>query len=298
MTIPPQFILMIVLFGPGILACYIFIKKIQQNRARMREKIEENETGSIPGHSLLEKIERTHEEVADKIIFLIFPTIIHACVFYMFFENRTADEVTFLLLFGAETGIIALLGFKLWRLLKELERYRLGYRGEVFVSQILQPLSLMGFRIFHDLKIENLKIDHVLINDSGVFCLDTETPVKPKAYLRRKQSEVSFDGRELHFPWGSDSNSVTAVQRNASTLARLLRERTGETIPVYPLLILPGWKINRTSKGPVNVVNPRELPGGLFYFPDFPMSERLMDKIEKALTETALEVELQKQNVS
>ena len=293
MTIPPQFILMIVLFGPGIVACYIFIKKIQQNRARMRERIEEDETVSLPGHSLLEKIERTHEEVADKIV-----SIIHACVFYMFFENRTADEVTFLLLFAAETGIIALLGFKLWRLLKELEKYRLGYRGEVFVSQLLQPLTLMGFRIFHDLEIESLKIDHVLINDSGVFCLDTETPVKPKAFLRRKQSEVTYNGQELQFPWGSDASSVRSVQRNASTLAKLLRDRTGESIPVYPVLILPGWKINRTQKGPVNVVNPRELPAGLFYFPDFPMSERLMNKIEKVLTDQGLEILLEKQKVS
>ena len=293
MTIPPQFILMIVLFGPGIIACYIFIKKIQQNRARLRETIDDGEPVTLPGHSMLEKIERTHEEVADKIVFLIFPTIIHACVFYMFFENRTGDEMTFLLLFGAETGIIALLGFKLWRLLKELEQYRRGYRGEIFVSQILQPLTLMGYRIFHDLEFEGFKIDHVLINDSGVFCLDTETPGQGKKQSR----ELTYDGQKIHYPWGSDSASLRAVQRNASTLARLLRERTGETIPVYPVLILPGWKINRTGKGPVNVVNPRELPAGLFYFPDFPMSDRLMDKIEKALVEKGMEVILEKQKV-
>ena len=50
------------------------------------------------------------------------------------------------------------------------------------------------------------------------------------------------------------------------------------------VLILPGWKINRTGKGPVNVVNPRELPAGLFYFPEYPLSDRLVEKIEEAVT--------------
>jgi hypothetical protein len=84
MTIPPHFILMIVLFGPGIIACYVFIKKIQQNRTRSRDPFEGYESFKLPGHSLLEKIEKIHEQVADKIIFLIFPTIIHASVFYFF----------------------------------------------------------------------------------------------------------------------------------------------------------------------------------------------------------------------
>lgn len=287
MKFSPQFILTIVLFGPGIIACYIFLKKIQQNRTRLRESMEEGETVKLPGHSLLEKIERTHEEVTDKIVFLIFPTIIHASVFYMFFENRTGDEMTFLFLFGVETGIIALLGFKLWRLLKELQKYRLGYRGEVFVSQILQPLTLMGYKILHDLEFDGFKIDHVLINDSGVFCLDTETPETPNSDRRNKSRELVYNGKQIEYPWGSDGSSIRSVQRNASTLAKHLREQTGESIPVYPVLIFPGWKINRTGRGPVNVVNPKELPAGLYYFPDFPMSERLMNKIEHALTDSS-----------
>lgn len=213
MTIPPQFVLMIVLFGPGIIACYIFIKKIQQNRARLRESMEDEEPVKLPGHSVLEKIERTHEKVTDKIVFLIFPTILHACVFYMFFESRAGDEMTFIFLFGVETGIIALLGFKLCRLLRELEKYKVGYRGELFVSQILQPLSLMGYRIFHDLDLEGLKIDHLLINDSGVFCLETETPETPKTFKRKKDRELNYNGREIQYPWGNDASCIRTVQK-------------------------------------------------------------------------------------
>ena len=123
-----------------------------------------------------------------------------------------------------------------------------------------------------------------IIFDFDGLILETETPDIPKSYRRKKERELNYNGRKLQYPWGEDASCILTVQRNASTLARILREQTGEAIPVYPVLILPGWKINRTGKGPVNVVNPRELPAGLFYFPDFPMSERLMDKIEQALT--------------
>ncbi len=47
----------------------------------------------------------------------------------------------------------------------------------------------------------------------------------------------------------------------------------------------------------MNVVNPRELPEGLFYFPDFPMSDRLIDKIEKVLTDKGLEMLIERQKV-
>ena len=289
MSIPPHLILSIVLFGPGIIACYIFIKKIQQNRSKLREPLDSEEPVILPGHSHLEKIEKTHEEVADKIVFLIFPTLIHALVFFVFFESRSANEWTFVFLFGIETGIIALLGFKLWRLLKDLQQHRLDYRGEIFVSQILQPLTLMGFKVFHDIEFLDFRIDHVLINDSGVFCLETETPERPKHFKKKEVNEVTYDGNSLHYPWGQESGSLRNLQRNASILAKMFRDKTGETIPVFPLLLLPGWKITKTGKGAINVINPREIPAGLFYFPDFPISEDLIDKIEMILSEKCLE---------
>ncbi|MCB1122846.1 MAG: NERD domain-containing protein, partial [Verrucomicrobiae bacterium] len=238
MLISPHLILTLVLLGPGILAGYIFLKKIQQNRVRLTEPLEGGTAIRLPGHSLLEKIEKTHEEVADKILFLIFPTLIHALVFYAFFEERTGNEWTFVFLFGIETGIIALVGFRLWRLLKEIEVFRLGFRGEVFVSQILQPLTLMGYRVFHDLEFGSSKIDHVLMNDSGIFCLETETPEKPKGYRSKSLSEVIYDGSSLQYPWGKDTAPLKHLQRNASALAKYLREQIGESIPIYPILLL------------------------------------------------------------
>lgn len=289
MLISPHLILTLVLLGPGILAGYIFLKKIQQNRVRLTEPLEGGTAIRLPGHSLLEKIEKTHEEVADKILFLIFPTLIHALVFYAFFEERTGNEWTFVFLFGIETGIIALVGFRLWRLLKEIEVFRLGFRGEVFVSQILQPLTLMGYRVFHDLEFGSSKIDHVLMNDSGIFCLETETPEKPKGYRSKSLSEVIYDGSSLQYPWGKDTAPLKHLQRNASALAKYLREQIGESIPIYPILLLPGWTINRKAKGSINVLNPREIPAGLFYFPDYPLSEEQIEKIDLVLSKKCLE---------
>lgn len=285
----PHLILTLVLLGPGIIAGYIFLKKIQQNRVHLTEPFEEDSALRLPGHSLLEKIEKTHEEVADKILFLIFPTLIHALVFYVFFEQRSANEWTFVFLFGIETGVIALLGFRLWRLLKELQCFRQGFRGEVFVSQILQPLTLMGYRVYHDLEFGDNKIDHILMNDCGIFCLETEIPQKRKTPAGKTSEEVIYDGTCLQFPWGKETDCLKQLQRNASFLAKYLREQTGQSIPIYPILLLPGWNINRTAKSSINVINPRELPAGLFYFPDFPLSEGQIEEIDMVLSKKSLE---------
>ncbi len=292
MNIPPQLILTIVLIGPGIIAGYIFFKKIQQSRANDRDPIDNDMPIRLPGHSLFIKMEKVHEKVTDKIVFLVFPTMAHAGVFYLLFENSSADEWTFILLFGVETGIIALLGLQLWKLLNELKSYQLGYRGEVFVSQLLQPLTLMGYRVYHDIEIGDEKIDHVLINDSGVFCLDTNMHQISK---ESGSNEAVFDGRNLIFPSGTDSSAILLVQRNASLLSKLLKQKLGESIPVYPILLLPGWKVNRTGKGPVNVVNPKELPAGLFYFPEFPLTESQMDNIGAAIFESWTQMPLEPQ---
>lgn len=283
MTIPPQLILTIVLIGPGIIAGYIFFKKIQQSRAIANDPIDRDMPIRLPGHNLFIKMERVHEKVTDKIVFLAFPTIAHAGVFYLLFENSSADEWTFIILFVVETGVIALLGFQLWRLLKELQAYQFGYRGEVFVSQLLQPLTLMGYQVYHDIEIGEEKIDHVLVNESGIFCLDTKMYPTPKG---TDDGEVSFDGLVLNFPSWQDASGIKGVQRSASLLAKLLKQKLGQSIPVYPILLLPGWKVNRKGRGPVNVINPKELPAGLFYFPEYPLTKEQIDAIETVLFES------------
>jgi hypothetical protein len=280
MTIPPQFILCIVLFGPGIIACYVFFKKIQRNRLPAKDSIDQDLSFQLPAHSSYLKIESLHEAVTDKITFLVFPTIIHAVVFYLLFENNRADEWTFIILFVVESAIIALLGFQLWRLLKELKCYQLGYRAEVFVSQLIQPLTLMGYCVHHDIEIKDCKVDHVIVSESGVFCLKTSTFENPKEH---QSSEVEYDGSSLIFPWGNDSSGLKQVQDNASNLSDLFKEVIGETIPVHPILLLPDWKVKRKGKGPVNVINPKDLPGGLFYFPDSPLSDEQVEDIELVL---------------
>ena len=280
MAVPPQVVLFIVLFGPGIIACYVFFKKIQHSRVTNKESIDQDLTFRLPAHSKYLQIERLHEAVNDKITFLVFPTIIHAVVFYLLFENNGADEWTFIILFAVESAIIALLGFQLWRLLKKIKSNQLCYRAEVFVSQILQPLTRMGYRVYHDIEIKDCKVDHVIVSESGVFCLKTTTY---QNHREQQPMEVEYDGSSLTFPWGNESNGIIEAQDNASNLSNLFKEVIGDSIPVHSILLLPGWKVKPTGKGPVNVINPKELPGGLFYFPESPLSDRQVEDIELVL---------------
>jgi hypothetical protein len=123
----------------------------------------------------------------------------------------------------------------------------LGYFGERYVAEALEPLKARGWRIFHHVPAVNnghaFNLDHVAVGPGGVFCLETKTWRKGAAIPGRKEHSVAFNGRDLEWPWGTDNDPLDQAERNASWLARWLKE-DGETISVSPLLVLPGWWID------------------------------------------------------
>jgi hypothetical protein len=58
---------------------------------------------------------------------------------------------------------------------------------------------------------------------------------------------------------------VKQAQRNAQWLANYLCNKTGESVEITPLVVLPGWFVKTTTKGNfrVNVMNATFLVGFL-----------------------------------
>ncbi|WP_175414827.1 nuclease-related domain-containing protein [Nibricoccus aquaticus] len=132
------------------------------------------------------------------------------------------------------------------RLSENSNRY-LGYFGERYVAEALEPLKARGWRIFHDVPAMNnghsFNLDHVAVGPGGVFCLETKTWRKGPALPGRKEHSVSFNGSDLEWPWGADNAPLDQAERNASWLARWLKNNA-EPAAVSPLLVLPGWWID------------------------------------------------------
>jgi hypothetical protein len=152
------------------------------------------------------------------------------------------------------------------RLLESGDRY-LGYFGERYVAELLDPLREQGWRIFHDVPCEahgkKFNIDHVAVGPGGVFVIETKTRRKGATRPGRKDNVVFFDGRVLDWPWGEDDHGLEQAERNSIWLADTLKAETGERVHVAPILTLPGWWLEiRPSKNPrlCRVANPKWLP--------------------------------------
>jgi hypothetical protein len=69
----------------------------------------------------------------------------------------------------------------------------------------------------------------------------------------------------LQFPFFRTNQPIEQAKRNAKWLSNYLRNKTGEPVEVFPLVVLPGWFVKTSAKGNfrVNVMNANYLPGFL-----------------------------------
>lgn len=185
--------------------------------------------------------------------------------------------------------------YLLWRATRTIKRFanhRLGFLGEQVVGQILDQFSATNARIFHDLEVQEpgkkpWNIDHVVVSPSGVFVIETKCRRKPKgAPGPQKSHQLIFDGQQIVFPapMKPDRHGLDQAQRNADWLSQKLGSLNGEPVPVTPALVFPGWWVEAKGKGPVTVLNAKQLPNFLTGRPTV-LSERLLTAISNQLAE-------------
>ena len=169
------------------------------------------------------------------------------------------------------TGLTGALGslFFAWRIAigaRNVVNYRLGLAGEQIVGTRLEELRASGCQVFHDLEVREKgrdpwNIDHIVVAPTGVYAIETKARRKsiqptPDGQLGHK---VIFDGRCLRYPRGTDTHGLEQAQRNADHLRELLRKQNTTDIPVFPVLVLPGWYVVVQKEGAVTVFNEKQV---------------------------------------
>ena len=152
---------------------------------------------------------------------------------------------------------------RMWRGRKKIQRLRQARDGERAVAECLDLLRDDGHRVFHDIVGPNFNIDHVIIGPKGVFTVETKTLNK---YVG-KDAQLYFDGErvrlgELELP----DNPVPQGRAQASWLKKLIGESTGKTLSVKPVVVFPGWFVERVSGADQSdtwVLEPKALRGFL-----------------------------------
>lgn len=148
--------------------------------------------------------------------------------------------------------------FKIRRHRQAARRIRLGRDGERVVAETLQALVASGWRVFHDIPADGFNIDHVAIGPGGILAIETKTRSKPTSH----RSSVLVTDAGVSIDGGPPDNQVLEqATRQSVWLAGLLKESTGKTYFVRPVVLMPGWYIDdkRRRKEPW-VLERKELP--------------------------------------
>lgn len=145
---------------------------------------------------------------------------------------------------------IALLAWSAWRMIhhaKARRSYLDGLQAELAVAQCLTPLIAEGAMVFHDFPTGKGNIDHIVIGRSAVFAIETKWRRKP-GYKGKDAARVQFDGQQLRFPEHTEVKPVEQALYQAKWLAEFLVSGVGTAVRVVPVLALPGWYVENTSR--------------------------------------------------
>lgn len=145
----------------------------------------------------------------------------------------------------------------------KIDALKLGRDGEKVVGQSLEELRTGGAIVLHDIVANDFNVDHVVISYQGIFVIETKTRSKRKG----KDAKVVFDGENLSVDgWELDRDPIKQVQANTTWIREILKESTGKSFPVKPVVLFPGWFIESVGPHPhdkVWVLNPKALPAFL-----------------------------------
>src|SRR5690606_5046380 len=112
----------------------------------------------------------------------------------------------------------------------------LGFFGERYVAEWLEPLKADGWFIFHDIPClgaaGKFNLDHVAVGPGGIWLIETKTRRKGKARPGLKEHEVTFDGARIIWPWWDDTDSLKQASDNARWLSDWLEKMTGKIFQV------------------------------------------------------------------
>jgi hypothetical protein len=210
-----------------------------------------------PGHSLVKRIEGLNADInCYALSIAVIPLSLYSSYVSRFYFGVAKEGEHTAIIYGLLWIVTTLfLSVKLRGSLKERHAYRLGLDCEMAVGQELNNLMGAGYMVYHDAPAEGFNIDHVVVGRNGVFAIETKGRSKPNRGRGPSDATVIYDGHSLKFPDWIGTEFLDQARRQAEWLSRWLTEVVGEPVPVQPVLVIPGWYVERIRRGNVLVLN-------------------------------------------
>lgn len=211
-----------------------------------------------PGQSLDEEIQRLYEDFILGSGMLALALTVVAVLEFIQWYTATPPHPAFWTIVAALAWVFVV--YRMRKIRKQVRELKQGRDGEKAVGQYLESLREQGASVYHDIPAKGFNVDHVVIAPQGVFVVETKTISKPehgKAEARVENQEILLNGIKL------DRSPIRQAIAEADWMKGILRESTGRDFPVRPVVLLPGWFVQRVKKdsaGGAWVLNPKALP--------------------------------------
>lgn len=212
----------------------------------------------LPGEQAQQQADRLLEAAGNRLIMatLAGPLVL-AC-----WAVQKIDKSLLRFGIGEAIIVVCVVAFGAWaawsagKRLRQRRDYLDGLAAERATAQALAPLTSKGCAIYHDIPTGTFNLDHVVVGPSAVFMIEAKSRRKP-AGRGKEKATVKFDGQSLEFPDWRETKMLDQARGQTRWLSDYLHRKTGERVPVEPVLALPGWFVTTSVPSTdVHVINP------------------------------------------
>lgn len=210
------------------------------------------------GQGLAAQIALERDEIGDLIVmpFLLVAFAVHEWWRYFSPLPPHPNLITFFALLACGYSANRIMACR-----RNIRNLRQGKEGEIHVGQELESLREKGIKVLHDVQGEGFNVDHILIGPKGIFTVETKTWSKSA----KSPTSIGYDGKVITLgghPMASDP--VKQAKGQAHWLRDLIKKQTGKDFEVRPVVVFPGWWVDKQPFGAeVWVLNSKALPGFL-----------------------------------
>ena len=209
-----------------------------------------------PGYTLNNQLQDVFDDLLEPVLALCFlPVILYLLTKDVSFGVKVLSGGGVLLVVAWEMS-------KLRKLLLKSRKIKLGLDGEIYTGQELNYLMRKGAWVYHDIPYKYGNIDHVVISKSGIYAVETKAVRKPMNKNGGRDAKVFVKNGSLVFPHFTTSKPIKQAKQHTDYLKKALLDKTGYRYPVYAVVALPGWYVDKgKNKNGFLVVNPQRGKG-------------------------------------
>jgi len=209
----------------------------------------------VPGQSVGEQIKRVFDDEGMTYFLVSLVCIIYAGLEWWryYFHVPPSPRI-------ATVIAVIVVGYSVIRIRRMILKIRLlkqGMDGEMVVGQSLEGMRTTGAAVFHDICAKDFNVDHVVVSPKGIFVIETKTYSKPNG----RDATVRYDGVKILVNGKTpDRDPIKQVCANAKWVQEVVKESTGKSFPVRPVVLFPGWyveTVNASAHDKVWVLNPK-----------------------------------------